>query len=146
LEYREAQQENLDKRLAQHQSELMQVENALKEVVFHVDHSDEDLQAMYELKEAQAEGLSEVEKQFYTVRKSINEIEEELSQTRRQKEQSDFLLTELKDKSVEIRMSLNALAERLSVEFSIDPDELNLQEEIGGDADELQERNSKLKK
>jgi len=146
LEYREAQQENLDKRLAQHQSELMQVENALKEVVFHVDHSDEDLQAMYELKEALAEGLSEVEKQFYTVRKSINEIEEELSQTRRQKEQSDFLLTELKDKSVEIRMSLNALAERLSVEFSIDPDELNLQEEIGGDADELQERNSKLKK
>ena len=146
LEYRQAQQENLDRRLAQHESELIQVESALKEVVFHVDHSDEDLQAMYQLKEALAEGLTEVEKQYYTVRKSITEAEDELRHTRSQKEQSDFLLAELKDKSVEMRMSLNALSERLAVEFNINPDELGLPENSGADVNELQERNSKLKK
>ncbi len=146
LEYRDAQLENLDGRLAQHESELIQVEAALKEVVFHVDHSDDDLQAMYQLREALAQGLADVEKQYYTVRKTIHDAEEELMHTRTRKEQSDFILTELKDKSVEIRMSLNALTERLSVEFNIDPDELVLLESAEDNVDELQERNSKLKK
>lgn len=146
LEYRDAQLENLDGRLAQHESELIQVEAALKEVVFHVDHSDDDLQAMYQLREALAQGLADVEKQYYSLRKTIHDAEEELMHTRTRKEQSDFILTELKDKSVEIRMSLNALTERLSVEFNIDPDELVLLESAEDNVDELQERNSKLKK
>jgi chromosome segregation protein len=146
LEYREAQLENLDRRLAQHETELTQVETGLKELVFHADSSDEDLQGMYRLKDALEQGLSEVEKQYYSARKLITDTEDELRHTRNQKEQSDFLLTELKDKSVEIRMNLHALTERLSVEFSIEPGELTVPDKVAENIEDLQARNSKLKK
>src|SRR5690606_34140576 len=95
-----------------------------KDILQHVDDSDDDLVTMYNQKEAYEKGLQEVEEDYYAARGKINEIEEQITRLRRQKEQVDFLFDELRDKKTNLKLDLNALKERLSVEFSIDITEL----------------------
>src|SRR5690606_19554656 len=66
LEYRESQHENLEKRITQYSTEYEAVKEAIKDTLQHVDHSDEDLIAMYAQKEALEKGLQEAEQQYYT--------------------------------------------------------------------------------
>src|SRR5690606_10518550 len=101
-----------------------EVQAGIKDTLQHVDHSDEDLIAMYAQKEAFEKGLQEVEEDYYASRGKINETEEQITQFRRQKEQVDLLFDELRDKKTSLKLDLNTLKERLSVEFSIDINEL----------------------
>src|SRR5690606_19632242 len=108
-----------------------------KDILQHVDDSDDDLVTMYNQKEAYEKGLQEVEEDYYAARGKINEIEEQITRLRRQKEQVDFLFNELRDKKTNLKLDLNALKERLLVEFSIDIAEL-----MSGD--EASERDAQL--
>ncbi|MCL4639341.1 MULTISPECIES: chromosome segregation protein SMC [Olivibacter] len=148
LEYRESQHENLEKRITQYSTEYEAVKEAIKDTLQHVDHSDEDLIAMYAQKEALEKGLQEAEQQYYTMRANINKKEEEIGGFRKRKDQIELLTNELKDKKNSLKLDLNALKERLAVEFEIDINELldnELPDHIESE-EELRNRTEKLKK
>ena len=148
LEYRESQQENLEKRIAQYTTEYEAVKLAIQDTLQHVDHSDEDLIAMYAQKDAFEKALQEAEQQYYAMRGETNKKEEEITELRKRKELVEVLTNEIKDKKTNLKLDLNALKERLSVEFSIDINDLlenELAEDIGTE-EELKSRTEKLKR
>src|SRR5690606_12752690 len=101
---------------------------------------------MYQQREQLTEGLNELEKAYYSLRKEINDAEDRLAQERKNKDQSDLLLSEFKDKVNEINLELNALTERLLVEFNLEADDLEDQETIDLDEDQLKEKTARLKR
>ena len=131
LEYRDAQQQDFEKRIEKNSLEYEQVKVEMKEALKFVDHDDSDLLTMYEQKESLERGLQEVEEDFYASRKTINDVEEEISSLRKSKEICDTLISELKDKKTSLQIDLNSLKERLSVEFNI-----NLQDLLEGEIPE----------
>lgn len=148
LEYRESQQENLEKRITQYTAEYEAVRAAIKDTLQHVDHSDEDLIAMYAQKDAFEKALQEAEQLYYTMRGDTNKRDEEITELRKHKEQVEVLVNEIKDKKTNLKLDLNALKERLSVEFDIDINDLlenELPEDIGTE-EELRNRTEKLKR
>lgn len=148
LEYRESQQEAFEIRIEKNSLEYEQVRVDMKDASHIVDHNDEDLVAMYAQKEELEKGLQEIEEDFYTTRRIINELEEEITQLRRSKDQDDFLLSELKDKKTALQIDLNSLRERLSVEFNIDINSLleGDMPEISASQEELATACDKFKK
>ncbi|WP_262246657.1 chromosome segregation protein SMC [Parapedobacter soli] len=152
LEYRESLQETYESRIAKNTVEYEQVQAAIKDTLQHVDDSDDDLVAMYTQKEAYEKGLQEIEDDYYASRGKINETEEQITHLRRQKEQVDVLLDELRDKKTNLKLDLNALKERLSVEFSIDINDLSLPEPNEGetvavqDEETLRQKTDKLRR
>lgn len=148
LEYRESQQENLEKRITQYTTEYESVKLAIQDTLQHVDHSDEDLIAMYAQKDAFEKALQEAEQQYYAMRGETNKKEEEITELRKHKELVEVLTNEIKDKKTNLKLDLNALKERLSVEFSIDINDLlenELADDIGTE-EELKSRTEKLKR
>jgi chromosome segregation protein len=150
LEYRESQQKSFESKIDSNNLELEKTQLSIKESMQHADHSDEDLIAMYAQKEEFEIALVESEQEFYASRGKINESEENISNLRKNKEQSDLINNELKDQKTVIKLELNALKERLSVEFSLDINEL-LDEEIypskeSENEEDLRVRSERLKK
>lgn len=120
LEYRNSQQESLEKRLEKNELEYGQTKAAIQETLQHVDLSDDGLIEMYAEKESLEAGLKELENSYYALREKANGMEEQIAGARRQKEQVDEAVSGLKDQENELKISLNALRERLAVEFNID--------------------------
>lgn len=147
LDYRDSQQQNLDSRIAANSTALEKTKSEINDTLQHVDHSDEDLLAMYTQKEEFENGVREAEQEYYKSRGLITETENNISTLRRRKEQAEIIGNELKDKKTSLRLELNALKERLSVEFSIDIADL-LENEVPQDEneDDLKEKTDKLKK
>ncbi len=147
LDYRDSQERNLSSRIESNASELEKTKTEITHTLQHVDHSDEDLMAMYTQKEALEKGVEELEQEYYASRGSITETEEKLSTLRRKKEQFDVIADEIKDKKNNLKLDLNALKERLSVEFSIDINDL-LEAEIpeDEDQDELRDKTERVKR
>ncbi|MFM6954077.1 MAG: chromosome segregation protein SMC [Sphingobacteriaceae bacterium] len=147
LEYRNSQHVNLSERIQGNQAIFEQTQNSIKETLKHVDHSDDDLLAMYSQKEALEKGVAELEQAYYGVRATITDTENAIAEQRKKKEQADFLANELKDQKTSLKLELNALKERLSVEFSIDIADL-LDSEIpeGEQEESLREKTEKLKR
>lgn len=150
LEYRESQKKSLESKIESNNLELERTQENIKESLQYADHSDEDLIAMYAQKEEFEIALRESEQEFYASRVKITESEESISILRKNKEQSDLINNELKDQKTVIKLELNALKERLSVEFSLDINEL-LDEEIhpskeSENEEDLRIRSERLKK
>ncbi len=147
LEYRESLKENLDSRIGTNSAELEKTKSVIKETLQHVDHNDEDLIAMYSQKEEMENALQEAEKDYYSSRGMVNELESQLADIRKKKENIDTLFAEIKDKKNNLKIDLNALKERLSVEFSINIEDL-LDNEIpeGADEQDTKEKVDKIKK
>ncbi|MET4083646.1 chromosome segregation protein [Pedobacter sp. UYP30] len=120
LEYRFAQEENLNKRLTQNQTALNEAKLSIKNTVQHTDLGDEELAAMYQQREETEAGLAEAEKTYFNSKGNINEAETDITALRKNREQNEFLLTEIKDKKNTLKLELNSLKERLSVEFNLD--------------------------
>jgi chromosome segregation protein len=150
LEYRASQQRSLESKIELNSAELEQTNVSIKDALQHSDHSDEDLIAMYAQKEEFEIALRESEQEFYASRGKITEYEENISTLRKNKDQADLITNELKDQKTAIKLELNALKERLSVEFSIDINEL-LDEELSQaqeheNEQDLREKTERLKK
>ncbi|KAA8486231.1 condensin subunit Smc [Arcticibacter tournemirensis] len=147
LDYRDSQQQGLDTRIATNGTELEKTRSEINETLQHVDHSDEDLIAMYVQKEEFEKGVREAEQEYYQSRGVITETENAVSALRRKKEQSELIGNELKEKKTSLRLELNALKERLSIEFSIDiADLLDAEIPEGENETDLKERTDKLKR
>ncbi len=147
LEYRESQQDNLERRIRTNSAEMEKVQAALLETLQHSDLSDEELLDMYTQREALEKATKTAEEEYYKGRGAINETENDIALLRRQKDQADVIENELKDKRNNLKLELNALKERLAVEFSIDINDL-METEVPADESEqdLRERTDKLKK
>jgi len=147
LEYRNSQHSSLSSRIENNAAELEKTQAGIKETLQHVDHSDGDLLALYEQKEALEKGLQELEQEYYASRGAITEAENAIAEKRRNKEQAEFLANELKDKKTNLKLELNALKERLAVEFNIDINDL-LDAEIpqGENEEELREKTERMKR
>ena len=147
MEYRETQKDSLESRINQNSAELEKVKLAINENLAQSDHSDEDLLEMYKQKEELEKATQQAEQEYYGWRNKITETENQITALRRKKEQSESVESELKDQKNNIRLDLNALKERLSVEFSIDIQEL-LDAEPPADENEheLRDKTEKLKR
>ena len=147
LDYRNSQHTNLSERIESNHAIFEQTQANIKETLKHVDHSDDDLIAMYSQKEALEKGVEELEQAYYTARGAINETENTIAEQRKKKEQADFLANELKDQKTNLKLELNGLKERLSVEFSIDINDL-LENDVpkGENEEALKEKTEKLKR
>ena len=147
LDYRESQQENLDQRIKDNNTELAAVKAAIMENLQHADHSDEDLLEMYSQKEVLEKAVQQAEQDYYAARGTITETENEISALRRKKDQAETIENELKDRKNNLKLELNALKERLAVEFNIDINDL-LDAEVPADEteDSLRDKTEKLKR
>ena len=147
LDYRNSQHTNLSERIESNHAIFEQTQANIKETLKHVDHSDDDLLAMYSQKEALEKGVEELEQAYYAARGAITETENTIAEQRRKKEQADFLANELKDQKTNLKLELNGLKERLSVEFSIDINDL-LENDVpeGENEEALKEKTEKLKR
>ncbi|NCD71759.1 chromosome segregation protein SMC [Mucilaginibacter agri] len=147
LEYRETQHDSLEVRITQNASELEKLKVAMLETMKDTDHSDEDLIAMYVQREEMEKATAEAEQVYYTSRGKITETENEISLLRRKKEQAEVIENELKDKRNNLKLDLNALKERLSVEFSVDIEDLLDSPPPADETEqELREKTERLKK
>lgn len=147
LDYRYAQQQNLESRINTNDTELNKTKAEITETLQHVDHSDEDLLEMYARKDEFEKGVREAEQAYYQGRAQITDTENGISTLRRKKEQSDLIGNDIRDKKTGLKLDLNALKERLSVEFAIDISTL-LDTEIPTDENEqdLRGKTEKLKR
>ncbi|MBC8051843.1 MAG: chromosome segregation protein SMC [Sphingobacteriaceae bacterium] len=124
LEYRDSQQRSLENKIELNTGELDKTKTEITETLRHVDHSDEDLISMYQQKEELEKGVTEAEQEYYTAKGLITEMEEKIADLRKSKEEAELISNELKDKKTSLKLELNALKERLSIEFSIDINDL----------------------
>ncbi len=147
LDYRNSQHANLSELIQNNHAIFEQTQANIKETLKHVDHSDDDLVAMYTQKEALEKGVEELEQAYYAARGAITETENAIAEQRRKKEQADFLANELKDQKTNLKLELNGLKERLSVEFTIDINDLLESDVPEGENEEvLKEKTEKLKR
>ena len=147
LEYRETQKESLESRITQNSTELEKVKQAITENLAQSDHSDEDLIEMYKQKEELEKATQQAEQEYYEWRGKITETENEITALRRKKEQAEVIESELKDEKNNLKLELNALKERLSVEFSIDiQDLLDAEPPANENEAELRDKTDKMKR
>ncbi len=124
VEYKNNNLKMLQERIAINQREYDAAMQGINEIMTTHDNSDTELVAMYEEKDAMEKATQEVEQEYYQSRNKITELEENLREVRVRKEQAEQIFNQLRDKKTELRMELTSLKERLSVEFSVDIDEL----------------------
>jgi chromosome segregation protein len=117
-------------RIARNQEELSKTKQAVEELSQTADLNDDELVAMYEEKDAVEKALNEAEKEYYAARGDIDQAEKETRELQRQKEMGDALIQELNNKINETKLSLSAVKERLSVEFSVDLEQLMEEEYV----------------
>jgi chromosome segregation protein len=147
LEYRETQKESLESRITQNSTELEKVKMAIAENLALSDHSDEDLIEMYKQKEELEMATQQAEQEYYEWRGKITETENEITALRRKKEQAEEIEGELKDQKNSLKLELNALKERLSVEFSLDiQDLLDAEPPANENEAELRDKTEKMKR
>ena len=147
LDYRETQQEGLDTRIKQNSSELEKVKLAIQENLQQTGESDDDLLGMYEQKEELEKATQQAEQEYYGWKGKITETETEVTALRRKKDNAEVIENALKDERNNLKLELNALKERLSVEFSIDIQDLPETEVSEGENEqEIREKTDKLKK
>ncbi|WP_107830723.1 chromosome segregation protein SMC [Mucilaginibacter yixingensis] len=147
LDYRETQQEGLDKRITTNSAELTTVKAAIHEILQLSDTSDEDLLEMYAQKEELEKAARQAEQEYYSWKGLITEAENNISQLRRRKDNVELIESELRDKRTNLRVDLNSMKERLSVEFNIDIEELlNVEPPENENEDELRDKTDKMKR
>jgi len=147
LDYRETQQESLDVRIKQNNTELDKVKIAIQENLQQADNSDDDLIEMYAQKEELEKATQQAEQEYYEWRGKISESETEITALRRKKDNAEIIENELKDERNSLKLELNALKERLSVEFNVDIQELPEAEISEGENEQdIRDKTEKLKK
>jgi chromosome segregation protein len=146
IQFKSQNLETAARRLAQNQEETQQVQQNLQTLLDSHEVQEDELVEMYKEKEAITQGVNEAEREYYHTRGEIDRLEKEARETHRQREQSDNLISEIQQKRNEALLNLTAVQERLSVEFNIDLNQLQLIDENQGngqqelDEEELRQR------
>ena len=113
-------QETLNKNITANTEELESVQQRIRELLESSTDFDAQLIGLYTEKEQLDQVVSAVEAEYFKSRGAIDELEGKIRTIRHSREQSDQLAQAIKDKTMELKIQINSLKERLSVEFSID--------------------------
>ena len=124
IEYKHAAFETSRERITKNVDESRKTEDEIKALLEKADISENELLELYKEKESIEAGVHEAEKDYYANRGIIDEAEKEARDLRRQKETADSIVSELQNKLNENKLSLTSIKERLSVEFSVNIDDL----------------------
>jgi len=124
LNYKVTLLETLQKNISTNTADYESIQVQIAQLVSTSEEFDTQLLALYADKEAFEITVNALETNYFKARGAIDEIETAIRQIRHRKEQSDQLAQAVKDKTMELKMQLNGLKERLSVEFSLDINDL----------------------
>ena len=124
LDYRSSQQQNLQRQIDKHSSDLQKTVMEVNEIQNKTRLQDDELLALYQQKEEMESGLQSAEKTYYNLRGIIADLETQQTDWRKKKESATYLLTEVREKKNDLRIQLNGLKERLSLEFNVNIEEL----------------------
>ncbi|TRX61751.1 chromosome segregation protein SMC [Fulvivirga sp. M361] len=130
IEYKQEAFNHSKDRIEKNRQELQSNESEIKQLLEKNEINDDELIAMYEEKEAIEKGVNEAEKDYYSARGLIDEIDKSEREVQRSREGIDTLIMELQNKLNDTKLELSSIKERLSVEFSIELDDL-MEEETG---------------
>lgn len=135
-------------RIQRNQADLQHAVNDLNELVKKSEESDDDLISMYEEKENIEKAVNEAEKEYYQGRGKIDEIDKMVREIQRMRESTDQILMEWQNQLNETKLKLNSVKERLSVEFNVDLNQVEIfdnEEELSKTEDELRSSVERLK-
>ncbi|WP_258104979.1 chromosome segregation protein SMC [Marinoscillum sp. MHG1-6] len=135
-------------RIERNQADLQHAINDLNELMKKAEESDDDLIGMYEEKESIEQGVNEAEREYYKARGVIDEEEKAVRELQRMRESNDQILMEWQNKLNETKLKLNSVKERLSVEFNVDLNQVEIfdnEEELKKSEEELKENVERLK-
>ncbi|MFM7217564.1 MAG: chromosome segregation protein SMC [Bacteroidota bacterium] len=146
LAYKNNLLESLQKNITVNTSELEVVQEDVRNLVSSSTEFDGHLMTLYAEKDVLDQQVGVVEADYYASRGDLEQLENEIRTTRHQREQCDQLSQAIKERTTELRIQLNSLKERLSVEFSIDINDI-LEREPSSEwqEEELREKVSKQK-
>ena len=138
IEYKQEAFNHSKDRIEKNRQELQSNESEIKQLLEKNEINDDELIAMYEEKEAIEKGVNEAEKDYYSARGLIDEIDKSEREVQRSREGIDTLIMELQNKLNDTKLELSSIKERLSVEFSIELDDL-MEEDISISEDKKDE-------
>jgi chromosome segregation protein len=130
LNYKKEAQQDIQKQIQKNSDGLIATENDIIKLLETNEASDEELQSKYEEKESIEKGVNEAEKDYYITRSTINDKEENLRQERSNKDKVDVLIMETQNTMNETRLALTSISDRLSVEFNVNLNQLNIGEDV----------------
>ncbi len=139
------------KRLNKNINDLQSTEDDLKRLLESNEIQEDQLINLYTEKEAITTGVTEAETDYYKTRGEVDKWEKDLREIQRTRESSDSLLMELQNKQNEAKLQLMSVQERLSVEFEVNVDQLQLiadekEEKIGNlNEEEIREKAYSIK-
>ncbi len=147
ISFKEDSLKNSQQRIAQNQALLQKNEAEIKALLEDTEGDDTVLIEMLEIKEKLEAAVNESERTYYSQRGSIDEIEKKIRENQQKRESVDQILMELQNATNEVKLDLTAIKERISVEFNIKTEELNLETEQDDvlPQEELQEKVEKMK-
>ena len=114
------------KRLEKNISEKQNAEEDLKNLLESNEIQEDQLIDLYTEKESISLGLTEAENEYYQGRGEIDKLEKDVRELQKARENSDALLMEFQTILNEARLQLISVQERLSVEFEVNLDQLQL--------------------
>lgn len=119
----------LENRLVKYRQELVQVEVEAGQLLDSQESQDALIEELQEKTEPYREEVKAAEKEYYDVRKLVNDLDKELRELQRRRESLSVILNELQNKIHETKINLTSISERLSAEFQVDVDQLMLVDE-----------------
>ncbi|WP_038031670.1 chromosome segregation protein SMC [Thermonema rossianum] len=143
-DFRHSYVETLRNRMKKNREELAQVQQEVLHFENDSQEKDDRLVEMYEEKERLEAAVNEAERDYYKQRGEIEELEKKIREAARQKELQNHLIQELQNRRNELKMTLLSAKERVSVEFSVDLDQLEPPQEAP-DVQALEQEVSTLK-
>mgnify|MGYP000857670906 FL=1 len=128
LGYRNNQTATLQKNKENYAIELTSVKEQTEQLMSGMASSSDELKKLIEERIDLENQFKVSEKEYNTAKISIEAEDKKLSEFRRNKEQTDASLQSVHDELNELKLQMNSLKERLSIEFSIDINDLAEQE------------------
>src|SRR5690606_14446872 len=127
--YKTTQQANLNTSIENLQKESEAISEQIEETAQIGNTSETGLKQHVEEKVALEHQLTESEKSYFDSKGQIDQLEKQITETRRKKEVADELMHTLHNEASDVNLKVASLKERLSVEFSIEVDDVVNQEQ-----------------
>ncbi|HAS42188.1 MAG TPA: chromosome segregation protein SMC [Microscillaceae bacterium] len=125
--YKQQTLKTLEERLIKYRQELVQVEVETGQLMDSQESQDALIEELQEKTDAYNEEVKAAEKEYYAVRKLVNDLDRELRDLQKNKESLTVILNELQNKIHETKINLTSITERLSAEFQVNVDQLMLE-------------------
>lgn len=99
--------------------ELVKSEQEISEAEEFILENQQVVESMNEARQAYAEELEEIEKEYFTLRGDLDEKEKSIREMQRKRQNSDELLMRMQQAKNDTQLKLVAIKERLAAEFNI---------------------------